>query len=152
MNIPNYTYVTHKLISRPWGQECRFTVKNANGKFIDDVVPIKSMAVEESELVDTISKRLALWKEAEDREAITYHFFDHVGPEIKEALFWLIRKIRQYPNATYAQAETQWNEEWADSLFTFAKLTAYIQNRIKANITWANFKTYVINHYFEGLD
>ncbi len=76
-------------------------------------------------------------------------FFDDIGIEVREALHWLVRKIRQYPNATYAQAEAAWNAEFADRLFTFAKLTEYVQQRIAPNITWAQFKTYVINHHFE---
>lgn len=88
---------------------------------------------------------------SKEREAKFSKVFDHLGTEVKEALRWLILKIRQYPNATYAQAETQWNNEWADSLFTFAKLAAHVQ-RIAGDVTWAQFKTYVINHYFEGID
>ena len=92
--------------------------------------------------------QIAAYKE---REAKFDKRFDNLGTEVKEALFWLIRKIRQYPNATYAQAETAWNAEWADSLSTFAKLAAHVQ-KLAGGVTWANFKTYVINHEFEGLD
>jgi hypothetical protein len=74
-----------------------------------------------------------------------------MGLEVREAIYWMIRRIRQSPNATLAQAETAWNAEWADSLFTFTKLVAFVQ-RVAGNITWAQFGTYVINHYFEGID
>jgi len=60
MNIPGYTYVTHKLIDRPWGPECRYTVRDADGKLLDDVAAIPAMSVTEDALVDIISARLAL--------------------------------------------------------------------------------------------
>ncbi len=150
--IEGYIYITHKLISRPWGPECRFTVARSTGAHINEVIPIKDIVISDFDLQIVISNRLAQIKYIEDYESKRCHFFDDLGIEVREALNWLIRNIRQYPNATYAQAETRWNAEFAESLFTFAKLTVFIQNRIERNITWANFKTYVINHHFEGID
>lgn len=152
MIIPGYTYITHKLIQRPWGPECRFTIADLSGNHINDVITIKGMDITEADLVFAISNRLAIIKEARDYEALVCHYFDGIGIEVREALYWLVRKIRQYPAATYAQAEAAWNAEYADSLFTFAKLAAFVQNIIAPNITWAQFKTYVINHHFEGLN
>ncbi len=153
MIIPGYEYITHKLIQRPWGAECRFTVARiTDGSHINDVIGVDNVNISEADLITKISVRLAKIKETEDYEAMVCHYFDGIGHEVREALHWLIRKIRQYPNATYAQAETAWNTEFADSLFTFAKLTTYVQRRISSTITWSGFKTYVINHHFEGLD
>lgn len=149
--ISGYTYITHKIINRPWGPECRATFADADGTHINEVFPIPSADATNQQLVDIISPFLASRKAAIDRDAAIDKRFSSLGPEVKEALFWLIRKIRQYPNATYAQAEKTWNAEWADSLFTFAKLAAYVQ-RMVGDVTWAGFNTYVINHEFEGLD
>ena len=151
MEIAGYTYVTHKLISRPWGPECRFTVRKADGTLVDDVVNISSMSISNADLIQAVTDHLAFLKRDWDRQALICHFFDDVGPEVREALHWLVRKIRQFPGATYAQAEAAWNAEFADSLFTFVKISAYLQKRV-GDITWAQFKTYVIDHIFEGVN
>lgn len=149
--IEGYTYIAHKLIQRPWGPECRFAFADTNGEHINGVVAIPSMETTNQQLIAIVTPFLTQYKAARGREARIIRIFDDLGPEIKEAIFWLIRNVRRYPNATYAQAETAWNAEWADSLFTFAKLATFVQKRVR-DVTWANFKTYVINHEFEGLD
>lgn len=151
MNIPGYTYITHKLIQRPWGPECRFTVSDPAGVHVNEVVAIPSMEATEVSLVEIISARLARMKAIGDREATFSKAFDNCGPELKQAIFWMVRKIRANPTATLAQATTAWNAEWADSLFTFDKLVAFVQ-REAGNVTWAQFRTYVINHNFRGID
>lgn len=151
MEIAGYTYIAHKIIPRPWGVECRFTMAKPDGSHINDIVMVPNVNISNADLTVKVAAFLAWMKARDDRKALFSNAFDNVGPEVKEALFWLIRQIRQYPNATYAQAETAWNAAWADSLFTFAKLTAYVQN-LAGGVTWANFKTYVINHLFEGVD
>jgi hypothetical protein len=151
MNIEGYTYIAHKLIQRPWGPECRFTFARPDGSHINDVIPIPSVDISTADLTALVTTYLGRMKAEEGRQALFSHVFDQAGPEVKEAVFWLIWQIRQYPNATYAQAETAWNAAWADSLFTFAKLASYVQ-KLAGDVTWANFKTYVINHYFEGID
>ena len=60
MNIPGYEYITHKLIERPWGCELRYTVKDASGNLIDDVVSIPAMDISDNELVTIITERLSL--------------------------------------------------------------------------------------------
>jgi hypothetical protein len=151
MDIPGYTYVTHKLIPRPWGPECRYTVKDANDQFIDDVVPIKSMNISQADLIQVVTDRLRQMKDAKDYEDSFDRRFDDIGVEVKEALHWFVRKIRQFPNATLPQAETAWNAEWTDSIFTFQKLVTFMRNKVDG-ITWDNFKLYVINHRFRGVD
>jgi len=60
MNIKNYTYITHKLIQRPWVAECRFTVVKDDNTHINEVIIIPSMNIEESELIKLIEQRLAV--------------------------------------------------------------------------------------------
>jgi hypothetical protein len=145
--------LTHRILKkvlRPWGWEARVEVLNGD-QVLEGVTPTfnrdpTTQEIDEAmiSIKDRIQVRL-------DYEAVRLKVFDDMGPEIKEAVFWLIRKIRENPNATYAQGETAWNAAWGDSLFTFAKLTAYVQ-RMAGGITWNQFKTYVINHKFEGID
>lgn len=158
LTIPDYTYITHKLVQRPWGPTVRFTVGRSDGPDINEVLPISSMQAKDSELVTVISAYLAKWREmekmekdAQEREANTCRDFDNSGEEIREALRWLVRKIRQYPNATVTQAETQWNAEWADSLFTWDRLVTFMRRKV-GGLTWGGFKTYVIEHRFVGID
>jgi hypothetical protein len=60
MEIEGYKYIQHKLKSRPWGPECQFTVEKLIGGFIDDVISIPDMKIEESELAKLITERLKL--------------------------------------------------------------------------------------------
>jgi hypothetical protein len=145
--------LTHRFIKkklRPWGWEALVEVLNGT-VVLEGVTPtldhdptteeINSAMVE---IKNRIQARL-------DYQSVQSTVFDSMGPEIKEAVFWLILKIRQNPNATYAQAETVWNATWANSLFTFAKLTSLVQS-LAGGITWNEFKTYVINHKLNGTD
>lgn len=158
LTIPDYTYITHKLVQRPWGPTLRFTVGRSDGPDINEVLPISSMQATDSELVTVISAYLAKWREmeqmerdAQEREANTCRDFDNSGEEVRKALHWLVRKIRQYPNATVTQAEAQWNNEWADSLFTWDKLVTFMRRKV-GGLKWGEFKTYVIEHRFVGID
>ena len=54
MDIKGYKYITHKLIPRPWGSECRFTVARLDGTLIDNVVAIQDMNILEEDLATTL--------------------------------------------------------------------------------------------------
>ena len=60
MNINNYELITHKLIDRPYGWECRYTVRKETGTLIDDVVSITDEKINEEELARIIENRLKL--------------------------------------------------------------------------------------------
>jgi len=60
MEIEGYKYIQHKLKPRPWGPECQFTVEKLIGGFIDDVISIPDMKIEEKELAQLILDRLKL--------------------------------------------------------------------------------------------
>jgi hypothetical protein len=151
MQIEGYTYIQHKLLNRAWGATCQFTFARPDGTHINSVVTIPSMDVTNQDLIDIVSAYLARKKAREDLAATYSHILDNVVPEVKEAVFWLIAKIREYPTATIAQAETQWDLVWADGLFDFDRLLSHVQ-KLAGDITWEQFKTYVINWRFEGLD
>ena len=151
MEIEGYTYITHKLIDRPWYPECRCTFARLDGSHINEVIRIPGMDISNEDLTTLVSARLAKLKASEEREANFCRIIDGWGPELKEALLWLVCKIRQYPNATLAQAETAWNAEWSDSLFEFDRLVTYVRSQF-GGLTWDQFKTYVINRYFEEID
>lgn len=54
MEILGYTYITHKLIERPWGPELRFTIEDSQGQHINEAIPIGSMSATEAEIVEAI--------------------------------------------------------------------------------------------------
>ena len=42
LEIEGYTYITHKLINRPWGPEIRFTMARPDGSHINAVLPYRA--------------------------------------------------------------------------------------------------------------
>ena len=151
MEIEGFTYITHKLIDRPWGPECRYTFAWPTGEHINEVIRIPSMDISNDDLKALVVAQLAKLKEHREQMAKFCRLINNWGPELKEALLWLVRKIREYPNATLQQAETAWNAEWSDSVFEFDRLVNYMRSQF-GGLTWDSFKTYVIEHYFEGID
>lgn len=149
--IAGYTYVAHRVVPRDWGPICQFCFARDDGSHINGVVSVPSLDVSNQDLQALVGIYLSWLKAREDLEATYSHVFDDAGPKVKEALFWLVTKIRQYPQATAAQAETQWDLVWAEGLFDFDRFVAHVQ-RIAGDVTWDQFKTYVINKKFEGLD
>ena len=58
MEIEGYKYIAHKLIQRPWGPECRFTVARLpDNSHINEVIVIESIKIEESVLAEQIASR-----------------------------------------------------------------------------------------------
>lgn len=151
IEIAGYTYVAHSIVPRDWGPICLFCFAREDGSHINGVVSVPSLDVSNQDLKALVEVYLAQLKAREDLEASYSHVLDDVGPEVKEALFWIIAKVREYPNVSLAVAETQWNIVWSDSIFDFQRLVAHIR-RLAGDVTWDQFKTYVINRRFEGLD
>lgn len=58
MDIPNYEFITGKIVPRPWGSEYRFTVKNQEGRIFDEVIMLENDKVEELIIYDLISTHL----------------------------------------------------------------------------------------------
>jgi len=152
MQIAGYTYIAHTVANRDWGPICQFTVARPDdGSHVNAQITIPSLSMTTQELIPFVETYLVALTAYEADQALYSHVFDHVGEEIKEALFWLIEKIRQFPGATLAQAETQWNTQWADSIFDFDRFVMHVR-RLADDVTWDQFKTFVINRKFEGLD
>jgi hypothetical protein len=57
MNIEGY--IIHKIIPRPWGIECRFTVKRGENEY-NEIVMIDSVDPAESVLIDLIERRITV--------------------------------------------------------------------------------------------
>lgn len=63
----------------------------------------------------------------------------------------IILRIRTVPGATLVQAQTYIAGRYPDSMFDFAELYAIWRGMIGVT-TWADFKTWVIDHKFRSID
>jgi hypothetical protein len=57
VEIEGYKYLAHKIVPRPWGIECRFTV-DKNGLHFNDIVMLETGKEDEKEIAGIILKRM----------------------------------------------------------------------------------------------
>ena len=76
--------------------------------------------------------------------------------DVRGLLKVLVQYIRNHPDCTFTQVVTA-----ADTAYPYLPwkpekillyIQNYLQNRLKITFTFAQFKTYVINHKFSGVD
>jgi len=76
--------------------------------------------------------------------------------ECDEILVKLIKAIRQNPNLTVAQATTWYDANYPDSPWKGLSLLNALQRKVEQQtgqtVSWTQFKTYVQNNIFEGID
>ena len=58
MKIEGYQYITHKIIPRPWGIECRFTVARPDGTHINEIVMLNDGLEDEAQIASLIVGKL----------------------------------------------------------------------------------------------
>ncbi|MGB2961728.1 MAG: hypothetical protein WBC52_04880 [Candidatus Omnitrophota bacterium] len=79
-----------------------------------------------------------------------------LGENSKEILIMLIKAVRNNPNLTVTQVTTWYDTTYPDSPWKGLALLKRMQDKIEEEIhdtvDWDKFKTYVINHLFEGVD
>lgn len=79
-----------------------------------------------------------------------------LGEDSKEILITLIKAIRNNPNLTLAQCISWYDTNYPDALFKGDKLIDRAVNWLEDELgyvpTWAQFKTYIQNNIFEGVD
>jgi len=84
--------------------------------------------------------------------------FDLPGDDglAKEVLRKLIIAVRNNPSLTKQQSITWYNNNYPDTLYNGEQLLLKMQNWLEKQLgfapTWDQFKTYVIDHLFEGVD
>lgn len=78
------------------------------------------------------------------------------GGEAKEILIKLIQAIRNNNDLTVTQATTWYDTNYPDALYRGSQLLLRMRQWITKEVgyepTWDQFKTYVINNIFEGVD
>ena len=58
MKIEGYQYIIHKIIPRPWGIECRFTVARSDGTHINEIVMLNDGLEDEAQIASLIVGKL----------------------------------------------------------------------------------------------
>ncbi len=146
--------LTHNEVSRkqrPWGFEVREVVWDGSAHIETFTISWRNQfgIPSESNIANRITRRV---QKIQDRLGFEVVRGVDVEDQYREVFFWLVKKIREYPGATLTQAENFWNTNMAEQLFDFNKLVAYFRSLAGQSITWNQFKTYVINKKFEGVD
>jgi len=79
-----------------------------------------------------------------------------LGENSKEILIMLIHAVRNNPSLTIEQVTTWYDNNYPDAIWKGISLLQRMQEKIEeetgVTVTWEQFKTYVINHLFEGVD
>ena len=79
-----------------------------------------------------------------------------LGEDSRDILISMIKWIRNNPTATIAQGCTAYNTAYPDALWSceqfLLRLRRAIEKAFGVTPTWEQFKTYVINNVFEGVD
>lgn len=79
-----------------------------------------------------------------------------LGENSREILVKLIKAVRNTPALTITQATTWYDTNYPDAMWKGTELLKRMQTKLEeetgSTVTWAQFKTYVINHIFEGVD
>ena len=79
-----------------------------------------------------------------------------LGENSKDILIMLIKAVRNNPGLTVTQATTWYDTNYPDAPWKGIQLLKRMQAKIEEETgvvcTWDQFKTYVINHLFEGVD
>ena len=79
-----------------------------------------------------------------------------LGEDSREILISMIKWIRNNPNANLNQACGAYSSAYPDALWTceqfLLRLRRAIEKAFGVTPTWEQFKTYVINNVFEGVD
>lgn len=76
--------------------------------------------------------------------------------DIRALLTKLVVYIRNNPTVTFNELVTVADTQFPDLPWKpdkiLSKLHVYLEERLKVTFTWDQFKTYVINHKFSGVD
>ncbi len=149
--------LTHNEVSRkqrPWGFEVREVVWEGSDHIETFTISWRNQfrIPTEANIANRIAQRLQKIQERLIWNINRADKFDGLDDSIKESLIWLVKKIRANPNATVTQARTVWDTEMSDELFDFDKLATRLRRFVGVSTTWNQFKTYVINKKFEGVD
>ena len=82
--------------------------------------------------------------------------YDLTGDDIKVPLRAAVQHVRDNPNCTFAELRTAVEASCSDVLWNINKLIpnikTYLEMKIGQTFTFNEFKNYVLNHKFKGVD
>ena len=83
------------------------------------------------------------------------NYYELTGADVKPILQDMVRYIRNHPDCTFAQLKNAAETAYPNALWNIEQLIqhikAYLEKHI-GTITFDQFKTYVIEHKFRGID
>ncbi len=85
MKIEGYAYITHAIIPRPWGIECRFTVADQDGNHINDIVMLGDGSEDEETIAGMILSKLQSQATVEEEPPAKLYTEEEVNQLLKEA-------------------------------------------------------------------
>jgi len=79
-----------------------------------------------------------------------------LGEDSRQIMKTLILWIRNNPDATFAQAVNAYDAAYPEALWKgdqfFIRAQEWIENTTGIHVNWSQFKTYVVNNIFRGID
>jgi len=141
---------------RPWGYEVRADVWDES----DNHYPIcMTWPNEPTETqIDTeVDRRIVNLQAELDFNAIEgkelgQDFGFELAEHFKEVLIELIKAVRNNNDITLVQLEAGFNNKYPDSIFSFNRFVKFLRKKIGGEVTFAQFKTYVINKKFREVE
>lgn len=89
MKIEGYQYITHAIIPRPWGIECRYTVADQDGNHINDIVMLSDGKEDEETIAEKILYKLQSQAAVEEEPPAKLYTEDEVNELLRDA--WVLR-------------------------------------------------------------
>jgi hypothetical protein len=146
---------SHELIKtkeRPWGLEALVKFERSpTGEKTFSILCFKDQA----QLIAEGLARVANIKEKLELNYSPLNDFD-LGENSRQIMKSIIIWIRNNPDATFAQAVAAYDIAYPDAIWKgsafFIKAQEWIASATGLTVTWDQFKTYVINNIFAGID
>jgi len=141
---------------RPWGYEVRADVWDESSNHYPVCMTWPN---EPTELqIDTeVSRRIVNLQARLDFDVIegkeiSQDFSSELGDHFREVLIELIKAVRNNNDITLAQLEVGFNNKYPDSVFSFDRFVEFLRKKIGEEVTFVQFKSYVINKKFREVD
>ena len=149
-------YKLHGYQPRPWGYEVRADITDVEDNhhpicmtWHKEPLPLQVSKEVERRIVKIQDK---LDFEAAKGKELSEDFGSELWNYFKEVLIEVIKAVRQHPNVTLIQLKTGFETEHPDSVYSFEQYVKFLRRKISVDITFDQFKNYVINKKFEGID
>jgi hypothetical protein len=147
---------SHQLIKtkeRPWGLEALVKFERSpTGEITHRILVFE----DQDELAEEGQTRVAIIKQKLELHYSPLNEFN-LGENSRRIMKDLILWVRNHPDATFNEAVAAYDNAYPDAIWKGASFFYEAQDWIEKNnggqaVTWSQFKTYVINNVFAGVD